>query len=201
MEFKEGKQVESLFKIAYESLSFDDKRKYMSLGDTDVEDLDGVRKISDITIMLTSDNDNFNFNNKIVNSNCVVFEDTKPYDDPLFIGYTFVFDSGYIEIVYKIYIPSPDIGDCLYKPISSKIIIGDVGFDGFFKAHPSYDRFGFNQNDLYQYIMTNNQNLPLEFRIGLDMPEPESDYESDEDSRCGCGCGYGYLYCYYNNEY
>lgn len=175
LEVKIERIIKSLFKITYNSMDFDQKLEYMrSSPNRNIEGLKGIDKFDNIKIKLTSKNDE---TDEILNCDCIAITSDggslkfDHIDEDRYIWFLFIFDAGYIEVIYENYYQSLDLGS-LFRPLSSKIVIDNESFDGFFRdiSHKWYkDNFYYYRN-LYPKI---NNNINLDFYTGLEKPEPD----------------------------
>lgn len=180
--------IKSLFKTIYEGMDFDEKMEYMkSSSNRNIEGLKGVTIFNNINIKLTS---KFDERNQILNCDCTVvtaeggdIEFMYGLNNDYKVGYLFMFDDGYIEIIYEKTIDDHDLG-YIFEPLYSKIVIGDESFDGFF--NPFGDQFikdDFKyERELYEFMDgQRNEGKQLEFIIGLEIPKiiEENDYYGD----------------------
>lgn len=192
IDVKTERVIESLFRTIYNSMSFEKKMEYMKhTPNSNTETLDGINKIEDVKIKITSKTEDIN---EVIDCSCIAITEggdlrfSFDVDNDLYVGYLFMFESGYIEVIYKNYSVGHDLGS-LSRPISSKIVIDDESFDGFFKEYIGiygYKKDFSSFNSLYRFLMKDEkdekenlkdekENLKeerqLEFIIGLEMPK------------------------------
>ena len=143
-----------------------------------INGLDGIYKIDDVKIKLTS---KFDDTNEILDCDCIAITEggfldcSWGTDQDYNIGYLFFFDVGYIQVVYEKYFDDSDLG-ALFCPIFSKLVINDEPIEGFFKDisdDPIMINDFMSQTSLYDIMKYNKEkSVKLEFNIGLEMPKP-----------------------------
>ena len=171
--------INRLTEYIYKNLSFKKKIEYLTkYPNANIENLKGIEHYFDINIKITSQFDNTNLlvncDHKIIGSDLEVYN----IEYSQYICNLISFNNGYIEMIYYDSDPTHDLGSS-HHIISSKIVINNESFDGFFKlGKDDTHSCALDYNYIYHFLRR-NPNAILEFQIGLNMPI--INYDSDSD--------------------